>query len=543
MKSLFRVLPLVMLAAVVLGLALPVAAQAPTSITAPDCNYGGNLKSIEAPDPYTVKFTLCNPDAAVPYKVAFGAMQIFSSDQLDATQGKGDILSNPIGTGPYMLGKWDKGNELDLVANPTYWGDKPIEPNVIFKFQSDSASRLIDLQSGNVDGIENVGAADFQTIEGDSTMKLYLGSPANVFYLGINNTMAPFDNIKVRQALAYGIDKQRIIDQFYPTGSLVATQFMPPLIFGYTKDSTTVPYDPEMAKKLLADSGVTLPIKTTLSYRAAVRVYLPDPDRIAQEIQSQLSQIGVDVDLNLVESGAFIAGATEGQYALTLLGWGADYPDATNFLDYHFNNVGQHNFGDQDPKLVDLLTQAAKLSDPAARLPLYKQANDEIADFVPMVPIANGANADAYQARITGPYKDNFAAVQFRVMEDPNDDNIIWEQTGEPISLYCNDESDGETFNACEQINESLLSYSLGGGEVKPGLATDYSASDDGLTWTFNLRKGVKFSDGSDFDATDVLASYAAMWDAKNPNHTGDTGDFSYWTAFFGQFLNAPPAS
>jgi len=128
-------------------------------------------------------------------------------------------------------------------------------------------------------------------------------------------------------------------------------------------------------------------------------------------------------------------------------------------------------------------------------------------------------------------------------MEDPNDDNIIWEQTAEPVSLYCNDESDGESFNACEQINESLLSYSLGGGKVQPGLATDWSASADGLTWTFKLRQGVKFSDGSTFDATDVLASYDAMWDAKSPNHTGDTTQFSYWTGFFGQFLNAPPAS
>lgn len=544
MKSLFRMLPLAILVALVLGLALPVAAQGMTSISAPDCNYGGNLKSIEAPDPYTVVLTLCNPDGALPYKVAFGAMQIYSSDQLDANQGKGDILNNPVGTGPYMIGKWDKGNEMDLVANPNYWGDKPIEPNVIIKWQSDSAARLVDLQSGTVDGVENVGTDDFTTVDADPNLKLYLGSPANIFYLGINNTVKPFDNVKVRQAIAMGIDKQRLVDQFYPAGSLVATQFMPPLIFGYTADSKTVNYDPEAAKQLLSEAaaadGFTLPIKTTLSYRAAVRVYLPSPDRVAQDLQAQLSAIGIDVDLNLEESGKYLADAQEGKLSLTMLGWGADYPDATNFLDYHFNNVGQKQFGNQDPNLVDLLSKAAKLSDATERLALYKQANDEIADFVPMVPLANGANGDAYQAHITGPYKDNFAAVQFRVMEDPNDDNIIWEQTGEPVTMYCNDESDGETFNACEQVNESLLGYSLGGGQVVPALATEWKASDDGLTWTFTLRQGVKFSDGSDFDATDVLASYAAMWDASSPNHTGDTGDFTYWTAFFGTFLNAP---
>jgi peptide/nickel transport system substrate-binding protein len=280
-----------------------------------------------------------------------------------------------------------------------------------------------------------------------------------------------------------------------------------------------------------------------LSFRPPVRVYLPDPPSIAQEVQTELNAIGFDVTIDQQESGTFIAGATAGNYTLTLLGWGADYPDATNFLDYHFNNTGNKNFGNQDPKLVDLLSQAAKISDPQQRLALYKQANDEIAAFIPMVPIANGGNGDAYQARITGAYKDNFAAVRFGVLEDPNDDNLIWEQTGEPISLYCNDESDGETFNACEQINDPLLGFSLGDGKVVPGLATDYSASADALTWTFKLRQGVKFSDGSDFDATDVLASYDAMWDAKSPNHTGDQTQFSYWTGYFGAFLNAPPAS
>jgi ABC-type transport system substrate-binding protein len=187
-----------------------------------------------------------------------------------------------------------------------------------------------------------------------------------------------------------------------------------------------------------------------------------------------------------------------------------------------------------------LLTQAAQLADADKRLVLYTQANDEIADFVPMVPIAHGGSADAYAARIKGAYAPGFGAPQYGLMEDPNDDNIIYVANAEPISLYCNDENDGETLRACEQINESLLAYEPVGGAVKAALATKWSANADLTEWTFTLRDGVKFTDGSTFDANDVTTTLISMWDASNPLHKGRTGDFTYWTGYFGNFLNAP---
>ena len=192
--------------------------------------------------------------------------------------------------------------------------------------------------------------------------------------------------------------------------------------------------------------------------------------------------------------------------------------------------------------MTDILAKAAALGDPAERLKLYKQANDEIAVFNPMVPIANGTSAHAFAARIKGAYGGVFAAEQFRVMEDPSDDNIVFLQEGEPISLYCNDETDGITFRACEQITDSLLGYELGGGAVVPALATEWSANADATEWTFKLREGVKFSDGSDFNAEDVVTSWIAMWDASSPLHTGRTATFDYFKSFFTNFVNAPPA-
>jgi peptide/nickel transport system substrate-binding protein len=540
MKSILRVLPLVALI-IALGVAvIPAAGQDLMSLSAPDCEYGGNISSIEAVDATTVKFTLCNPDPAIPAKLAFSAMAIHSSDQLAAADAT-DLLNNPIGTGPYKLDHWDRGNELVLTSSESYWGTPALEPTLILKQSAEASARLLDLQAGTADGIFGAAPGDFAVVQGDPNLSLLPIPATNVFYIGINNTKPPFDNVNVRLAIAHGIDKQRIVDNFYPEGSTVADQFMPPSIFGYTPDAAVNAYDPELARQLLADSGVELPIEVELHFRNVVRGYLPQPPIVAADIQAQLAEIGINVTPREIESGTFIPAAHAGEYQMTMLGWGADYPDATNFLDFHFNNPTEFQFGDQDPVLVDLLTQAAQLSDPAARLELYKQANDEIAAFVPMVPIANGGSADAYLARIANAYVSGFGATQFALLEDPEDDNIVYIGGGEPASLYCNDETDGETLRACEQINESLLAYNVD-GSVKPALATEWSANEDATEWTFTLRDGVTFSDGSTFDANDVVATFVAMWDASSPMHVGNAGQFAYFGSFFGTFLNAPPA-
>jgi len=115
-------------------------------------------------------------------------------------------------------------------------------------------------------------------------------------------------------------------------------------------------------------------------------------------------------------------------------------------------------------------------------------------------------------------------------------------QNAQPLSLYCADEEDGETLRACEQMNESLLAYKIGGTAVEPSLAESCTPNADLTEWTCKLRSGVKFSDGSALDAKDVVMSYAVQWDAGSPLHKGRTGTFTYFNALFGQFLNAPPA-
>jgi len=116
----------------------------------------------------------------------------------------------------------------------------------------------------------------------------------------------------------------------------------------------------------------------------------------------------------------------------------------------------------------------------------------------------------------------------------------VFEGNAEPLSLFCADESDGESLRACEQTNEALYRYD--GANSVPALATGCTANSDSTVWTCTLRDGVKFHDGSDLDANDVVATYALQWDTKNPLHKGRASSFDYWAGLWGGFLN-PPAS
>src|SRR5690606_37343881 len=144
---------------------------------------------------------------------------------------------------------------------------------------------------------------------------------------------------------------------------------------------------------------------------------------------------------------------------------------------------------------------------------------------------------------ITGnPHSSPLSNESFAVVEDPDDDNFVWIQNGEPAGLYCADETDGEALRVCEQVNEALLGYEVGGTSVVPVLAESYEVNEELTEWTFTLREGVVFHDGSAFDANDVVASYVALWDASSPLHVGRTGEFYYFSALFGGFVNAQPA-
>jgi len=518
-------------------------------VESPDCDYGGEIKSIEAVDEFTVKFTLCVPDPAFPSKIAFTSFAVQPAEHLEATGGK--PLENPIGTGPYMVESWERGNQLVFSRFADYWGDPAMSETLVFRWGTESAQRVLELQSGTVDGIDNPGPDDFATIEGDSALQLIPRPALNIMYIGFNNnpqvegfdnTTNPIANEQVRQAIAMGIDRARIVDNFYPAGSEVASHFTPCSIPNGCVGEEWYEFDPEAAKALLAEAGYPDGFETVLNYRDVVRGYLPDPNVVAQDIQAQLKEnLNITLNIEVMESGAFLDAADSGQLTgLYLLGWGADYPDQTNFLGYHFGAGSSAQFGDKFDDIVDPIEQGAQLASEEDRAPHYEAANNAIKQHVPMIPVAHGGSAVAYKAGLEGnPHASPLGNETFSVMGNGTD-TFVWMQNAEPISLYCADETDGESLRACEQVTQSLLGYEVGGTAVEPVLAESYEANDDLTEWTFTLRQGVTFHDGSSLDANDVVKSLVIQWDAADPLHTGNTGGFSYWSGLFGPFLNAP---
>lgn len=507
-------------------------------------DYSGEFKQVKALDAQTVEFTLCAPDVAFLSKIAFSSFAINDTAYLEKAAADGSIVQMPNGSGPYMLKEWAKGDHITLVANPNYSGPTPPQvPTVIVKWSAEAAQRLVELQSGNVDGIDNVGTTDFETVKNDANLQLIPREALNVFYIGMSNAYPPFDNEKVRQAVAQGIDRERIVKNFYPVGSIVATHFTPCAIPGGCEGEDWYTFDKAAAKQLLAEAGFPDGFKTTIHLRDVVRGYLPNPTQVAQDIQAQLkANLNIDAKIDVQESGTYIDNASAGKLdGIHMLGWGADYPDATNFLDYHFGGGASAQFGKHYDDIVALLQKGATTADQTARNAAYAEANNLIKQHVPMIPVAHGGSAVAFKKDVTGAHSSPLGNELFAVMKPADRTQLVFIQNGEPAGLYCADEEDGEALRICEQVTESLYGYKLAGTEAVPALAKACTPSTDLSVWTCTLRDGAKYADGSTVDANDVVLSYAVQWDAANPLHKARTGNFTYFSALFGGFLNPPP--
>ena len=507
-----------------------------------DCSNGTLWKSISAPDRYTVEFSMCVPDPSFLSKIAFSPFAIYPQEWLESTTEPGARLSNPIGTGPYVVSDWVRGESLTFTRNPNYTGDEEVfADTVVFRWSAESAARLLELQAGTIDGMDNVGPADFEVIEGDPNLQLVIRPALNVFYVGMTNTFKPFDDVRVRQAVAMGIDRQRIVDTFYPPGSEAASHFTPCPIPNACAGDPWYDFDPEAGKALLAEAGFPNGFDTKLYFRDVVRGYLPEAPRVAEEIQAQLKQnLGINAEIVVMESGAFIAASAAGELdGLHLLGWGADYPHITNFLNYHFGAT-QLQFGNAYPEIYTKIEEGAQIADPAEAEGIYTEANNAIRELVPMVPIAHGGSATAYRADVVNPQASPLTNEMFAPTDPGGRDTFVWMQNAEPISLFCPDETDGESLRACEQVMEGLYGYEINGTATHPVLAEVCEPNETLDVWTCTLRQDVVFSDGTTFDANDVMATFSANADVNSPLHIGNTGTFEYWSTLWGNLINAP---
>jgi peptide/nickel transport system substrate-binding protein len=345
-------------------------------------------------------FTFASPKALQDFGADEGTVDEETGFKPTGTYG----TEHPTGTGPFKFVSWTRGDRLVLERNDDYWGEKAKLDQLIFRPIADNAARLQALQSGDIQGYDLVEPQDVPTIEGDENLQV-LDRPAfNVAYVGINQKMPPMDKLEVRQAVAHGLDRQAVVDNFYGGRGEVAKEFMPPSLEGYADDVTEYEYDPEKSKQLLQQAGLTPPVQIDFWYPTDVsRPYMPDPKRNFEAFAASLNKSGFRVVPHSAPwSPDYLGRAQEGKAGhLHLLGWTGDYGDADNFIGVFFQTpTGQ--FGFENQQLFDLLDRAEAETDPEARVGLYEDANRMIMEFLPGVPYVHTKPALAFTAAVTG---------------------------------------------------------------------------------------------------------------------------------------------
>jgi peptide/nickel transport system substrate-binding protein len=374
-------------------------------------------KSCEAVDEQTVRLNLTRPSSTILSTLTLPSIHIVSPKALqdfNADQGRLDAdglfeptgtyaTQHPTGTGPFKFEEWRVGEQLTLVRNDDYWGEKAALSEIIFRPIGENAARLQALQTGEIQGYDLVEPQDQQTIDGDDSLQLIDRPPFNVGYVTINSSMPPMDKPQVRQAVAHALNRQEVVETFYAEAE-VAKEFMPKEIFGYADDVKEYPFNPQRSRQLLRQAGLTLPVEIDFWYPTDVsRDYMPDPKRNYEAFAADLNDAGFRVRPHTAPwSPDYVERVNTGKAGhLNLIGWIADFADPDNFIGTFFQTPSDQ-FGFENQEIHNLLSRAERETDEAERERLYQEANRMIMEFLPGVPYVHAKSTLGFQASVQG---------------------------------------------------------------------------------------------------------------------------------------------
>lgn len=372
------------------------------------------VSGLSAPNPYTLVIQLTKPE---PFFLDVLAMPFFSAvDQafIDKVGNRAFDSTQAMGTGPFEL-KSITTNQVVLTKNPHYWqkdasgNSLPYLNQVTIRINKNAEVDAMDFQQGQTALMGNligIPSSVYPQFSHDPTMsKLIVKAPENaVQYLGVNASMAPFTNVKVRQAVEYAIDKQKILQLLNNRGQ-IANQPLPPGIEGYMKNlptSATYSYNVAKAKQLLSEAGFPNGFTTTL-YTAND----PDSLKIAGSVQNDLAQVGIKANIQQSDWNTFLDIEEKGKANLFLSGWMQDFPDASDFLNTLFNTNQQpanNVFMYSNSKVDSWLNQAQTDVNLAQRTALYHQVTTQVMQDAPMVPLYYPVQYSAVQSWVHGYY-------------------------------------------------------------------------------------------------------------------------------------------
>ena len=367
------------------------------------------LKSVEKVDDMTVKFTLNEPNAPFLADLAMDFASIMSKEYTDklASEGKEAELNNvPVGTGPFEFVAYQKDAVIRYKANPDYFKGKAPIDDLIFAITPDPAVRMQKLQAGECQIMPYPTPADIDALKADPNLKVDEQPGLNVAYLAYNTKMAPFDNPKVRKALNMSINKQAIIDAVFQGAGQVAKNPIPPTMWGYNKNIKDDPYDPEAAKKMLADAGVK-DLTMNIWAMPVQRPYMPNARRTAELMQSDLAKVGVTANIVSYEWGEYLEKSKDpNRNGAVILGWTGDNGDPDNFLGVLLSCAGADTGANRafwcDKDFNDLINKAKQISDQSERAKLYEQAQVVFKEQAPWDTLAHSTVFMPMSKKVTG---------------------------------------------------------------------------------------------------------------------------------------------
>ncbi len=375
------------------------------------------IESIDVIDEYTVQITTEYPFAPLYAHLTHNSSSMISpksieSDYEAVEDGKkaGTIISSePVGTGYFKFDSWKPGDEIKLVKNDDYWGDKVYVDSVTFKVVPESTTRIADLERGFVHIIDPLEPIEVAEVDSGDYGTVVQKPSASLSYIGFNTEKEPFNDPKVRQALSLIIDRDEIIEGVYEGFGIPAKGPLAPSIFGYDEDAEPFEHDIEKAKQLLAEAGYEDGFSTS--------IWTNDNQQrvdMAILLQNSLKELNIDAKVEQMEFGAYLDKIGEGEHDMFILGWSNATGDADNTLYALFHSLqkgppGNRTFYD-NPEVDQLLDEGRREVDPEKRTEIYNKVQEHLIEDAPMIYIHHQEYLLGTSNQITG----------FEISEDGN---------------------------------------------------------------------------------------------------------------------------
>ncbi|OUO87827.1 ABC transporter substrate-binding protein [Gordonibacter urolithinfaciens] len=373
---------------------------------------GNGVASVEAVDDYTVKITMRTASAPFVKNLAMAlASPIVAPSAIEAAT-DGQAITNPVGTGPYKFVDWTKGASVTLVANEDYWGEAPKTKNLVFKIIAEGNTRLTSLINGECDIISSVDPASADQIV-DNGFELFSEDGMTINYMAFNTETGKCTDQEVRKAVAQAINVEEMVKSIYGDYATVANSVMPTWMAPYTKDVKQTAYDPEAAKKTLADKGITS--LQCITYTTARPYNQKGGSDLANMIQGYLSAVGVELSITQYDWTTYKTKVQTDPYDICFYGWTGDNGDPDNFMNLLADTNWSINVAHwQDDEYKALIAEGLKTPDGDARDAIYLQCEEMVAEKQPWVLISHSKNLLGYSPKVKDFYYHPTGVVFFK---------------------------------------------------------------------------------------------------------------------------------